>query len=55
MVSVSANEYEESEALQKSNAVRTENIYQCLQQPSTEAQQTNKNTTVMSGKTTDNR
>ncbi|XP_057181715.1 uncharacterized protein LOC130548742 isoform X2 [Triplophysa rosa] len=44
--SVSANEYEESEGIQRIDAVRTEDIYQCLQQPSTEAY--HKNKTVVS-------
>lgn len=50
--SVSANEYEESEGIQRNDSVKTEDIYQCLQQPSTEAYQINKNRTVISGKTT---
>ncbi|XP_056602854.1 uncharacterized protein LOC130419876 isoform X2 [Triplophysa dalaica] len=46
IASVSENEYEESEGIQRIDAVRTEDIYQCLQLPSTEDY--HKNKTVVS-------
>lgn len=49
IASVSENEYEESEGIQRIDAVRTEDIYQCLQLQSSEAY--HKNKTVVSGKT----
>ncbi|XP_065123178.1 uncharacterized protein [Paramisgurnus dabryanus] len=47
-VSVSANEYEESEGMQRSEAIKTEDIYQCLNQPPTAAPQYNTHTALIS-------
>nr|XP_055055770.1 uncharacterized protein LOC129440431 [Misgurnus anguillicaudatus] len=47
-VSVSANEYEESEGMQRTDSIKTDDIYQCLNQPPIAVPQYNTNTALIS-------